>query len=309
MKILLLSPDQISNYNWGHQLFRNELNNHAQVFYYGPGYDTYDPVLNVQGVINRYGFKPDLILTYGLRYSLEFEGLDEVTIPKAHIIIDFFPARGDYKGSWDRSVAFFKKNKYDIYFTRYINQIDYLDQAGVKGLKFWLPFSVDETKYVDQGLDRKDCIFTSSNDRKDVYPDRARLKNLLRKKFTIINDKVFHERYINSINASKICFINTNVFNTFNMKYTEFSACGSFILTNECHELDSLGYKDGEHLVIYRDDKDLIDKASYYLEHDKERERIAANGKRWTLKHFTNKEMVNGLIKTLEAYHGKREIS
>lgn len=42
MKILLLSPNQIYRYNWGHQLFRNEIGKHHEVIYYGEGYLNYN---------------------------------------------------------------------------------------------------------------------------------------------------------------------------------------------------------------------------------------------------------------------------
>jgi hypothetical protein len=289
MKILLLSPNQIDRYNWGHQLFRNELMYHNKVYYYGPGFSIYDKDLIVKGIINRYG-KPDIIMTYGLRYSLEFEGLDEIKdIPKVHVIIDFFPAKGEYKGSWDRSVNLFKKNNYDMYFTRYAGQIDYLHDAGISGDKYWLPFSVDTKLYYKRNIEKEYDIFTSSNDRKDIYPNRSIIKAKLKSEFKIMNGKVYHEQYINCINKSKIAIISTNSFHSANMKFTEFTSCGTFVLSDRPEDFDELGFVDGKHMVLYEGHDDLIDKARYFLKNDKEREEIARNGMGFVRKNHSNK--------------------
>jgi hypothetical protein len=300
MRILLLSPNQIANYNWGHQLFRNSLMSHCYVHYYGDGFHYYEPELEVNDVIDKYG-PFDIVMTYGLRYSLQFRGLDKVKLPKAHIIIDFFPAKGEYKGSWDRYIEFLNKNKYDMLFTRYINQIIYLEEAKIPGAKHWLPFSVEDMRYVKKDMPRMKDILTSSNDRIDVYPDRRRLKILLGKKFSIFNGKAFHENYIKWINSCVLSLIITNVFNTFNMKYTEFSSCGSPMITNECPELELLGYNDGEHYIKFNDDNDLMDKVDYYLKNPHERNMIATNGMNHTHKHHTNTIRAKQLIKYLES--------
>lgn len=55
--------------------------------------------------------------------------------------------------------------------------------------------------------------------------------------------------------------------------------CGAMLLTEAIPNLDDL-FKDGVHLVQFKDKEDLIDKARYYLAHDAERERIAMAGQR-----------------------------
>jgi hypothetical protein len=299
MKILLLSPDQIDRYNWGHQLFRNELGKHHDVLYYGPGYDIYVNGLNVKGIMK--SFNPDIIMTYGLRYSLEFKGLNEITdIPKVHIVVDFFPAKGDYKGSWGRSLEFFKKNKYDAYFTRVINQLTYLYDSEVSGSKYWLPFSVDTDIYYKKDIEKEYDIFTSSNDRKDIYPNRRMIKDRLKSKFKIMNGKVYHEQYVDCINKSKIAVISTNAFGSVNMKFTEFTSCGAFVLSDRPTDFNEMGFIDGRHMVLYNGVNDLIDKAEYFLKNDKEREEIADNGMKLVRKNHSNEIRVKQISRILE---------
>ena len=54
-------------------------------------------------------------------------------------------------------------------------------------------------------------------------------------------------------------------------------ACKGFLITNYQPEID-MYFKDGYHLVTYKNQKELIDKTKYYLTHDKEREQIAQAG-------------------------------
>lgn len=54
-------------------------------------------------------------------------------------------------------------------------------------------------------------------------------------------------------------------------------SCGGFCLTNYQPEIGEY-FVDGEDLVMYSGMEDLVEKAAYYLEHEKEREQIARNG-------------------------------
>ena len=70
------------------------------------------------------------------------------------------------------------------------------------------------------------------------------------------------------------------------MRVFETLSTGSFLLTNELDTLPHL-FKDGVHLVTYKDLDDAIDKAKYYIEHDAEREKIAAQGHEEFMKKHT----------------------
>ena len=77
-------------------------------------------------------------------------------------------------------------------------------------------------------------------------------------------------------------------------------ACGGFCLTNYQPEIAEF-FADGEELVMYTSMADLVQKVIYYLEHDRERVLIAANGQKavsergWTLKQRTE-----GILRMLE---------
>ena len=64
--------------------------------------------------------------------------------------------------------------------------------------------------------------------------------------------------------------------------------------------MQELGFKDGKHLVIYRDMNDLRNKIKYYLKHEKEREAIAKNGMEFTRENHNNNIRVKEMLGFIE---------
>jgi len=300
MRILLLSPNQIHRYNWGHQLFRNEIGNHHDVVYYGNGYSNYETT-NVPEIIESYE-QFDLILTYGLRYSLPFEKLADVKIKKAHIVIDLFPPHSSgYKGGmYDRYKPFLHRNKYNIIFYRQKVQEKYLKEIECVVPSSWLPFSVDTAVYKKKNVKKIYDVIMSATMRSDIYPNRIKVKQTMKHMCLKIAPKVNRYAYIEAINQSKVAVISVNVFDSPNMKFTEFTSCGTFVLSDKPADFNALGFKDGEHLVLYKDLNDLKDKVMYYLKHEDEREEIAKNGMNFVRKNHNNIIRAKQFTKTIE---------
>lgn len=75
---------------------------------------------------------------------------------------------------------------------------------------------------------------------------------------------------------SKIVF-NISMLDDINMRTFEAMASGSMLLTNWIPTIEDL-FEDGKHLALYRSPEEMVEKARYYIEHDEEREKIAAAG-------------------------------
>lgn len=305
MKLLLLSPNQINRYNWGHQLFRNEINKHIKVINYGSGFPNYDPKKTPMDIFQDF---PDVdwVLTYCYRYTMNEFG--HFNVPKhmkrAHILVDYFPAHeSGYQGSWEIYKEFLNISRFDVLFVRQQIQLDYLQQINCKIPSYWLPFSVDIKKYQKQNLEKQYDIITSSTDRVDVYPNRKKINKLIKQMgLSVVTKRIQHEKYIKTINQSKIAIISTNIFNSPNMKFTEFTSCGTFVLADKPADFEDLGFIDGKHLVLYQNLKDLKEKILYYLEHEKEREEIAHNGMNFTQENHNNCVRVKQMIKNMEKH-------
>lgn len=93
---------------------------------------------------------------------------------------------------------------------------------------------------------------------------------------------------------SKICF-NISMTDDLNMRTFEVMATGSFLLTSWIPTIEDL-FEDGKHLVLYRSNEEMIDKAKYYLAHDEEREKIAQAGHEEVMKNHTIQNRVDVIL-------------
>lgn len=76
-------------------------------------------------------------------------------------------------------------------------------------------------------------------------------------------------------------------------------SAGGFVLTNFQAELPEY-FKQGKHLVWYDSHSDMMDKITYYLEHDEERQQIAKEGHLLVQKEHTMEKRVQAIISTIE---------
>lgn len=99
---------------------------------------------------------------------------------------------------------------------------------------------------------------------------------------------------------SKIVF-NISIKDDYNMRCNEVLMTGSFLLTNWIPEFDNLekeyGLKDGVHYVSYHTLDEMVEKASYYLEHEEERENIAEAGYKLAIEKMTYRNRIETILK------------
>jgi spore maturation protein CgeB len=292
LKILILSPNQSAKYNRGHQLFRNEIGRQHNVVYYGEGYPNYNPSLSVKEIIKLCykNDKPDLIMSYGYRYSKPFKGLGEITnIPKIHMTVDYFHPTGKYKGVMAEENAMMRNNGYNLVFGVVGRVVRNLKENNVCDKIFLLPFSVDTNVYRSLNLNKTIDVMASFTTRDDVYPNRNKIHRILDKmKITKVTGRVIHHKLIKTINLSKIIITSNNIFNSLSMRYTETLGCGGFLLADRPEDFSELGYVDGKHMVLYKDLDDLKEKILFCLQKPKFRKFISKNGYDFVTKNHSN---------------------
>ena len=83
--------------------------------------------------------------------------------------------------------------------------------------------------------------------------------------------KIFHLSKIN------LNITTRNIRSGVPLRVFDIMGVGGFVLTNYQKEIDDLFVEDKE-IVCYRTIEELMDKADYYLKHDKQRKEIALNG-------------------------------
>ena len=78
----------------------------------------------------------------------------------------------------------------------------------------------------------------------------------------------------------------------------EVPGSGGFLLTADADNLTDY-FEDGKEIVIFKDTKDLIEKAKYYLGHENERAAIAEAGYQRSLREHTYEKRFNEMFKIM----------
>ena len=296
MRILLLNPNQIGRYNWGHQLFRNEIGKQHNVLYYGEGFPRFKKKLNVKQIMKQMKFQPDVIMTYGWRYSKDFEGLGQIkNIPKVHITVDY----GRPKGVIIQN-KFFAKNKYDLAFAITTRAQALQRKNHIAPTVKLLPFSVDTNIYKPLTLPKRDIVLAAFTTRPDIYPNRiAAVKTLRDFGIKVMSKRVVQRNLIRWINQAKVTITSNNIFHSLSLRYTETLGCGGFLLADRPEDFKLLGFKDGVHLVLYKNVNDLKDKVKFYMSHNKKRREIEKQGMRFVRKNHSCKVRVKQMTKMI----------
>lgn len=86
-----------------------------------------------------------------------------------------------------------------------------------------------------------------------------------------------------------------------NMRMFDATAMGALLLTDQKDNMNEF-FNVGSEVVVYKNSDDLVKKAKFYLQHDKERKKIAKAGQKRTLKEHTYKIRMKELNSILLKY-------
>lgn len=229
---------------------------------------------------------PDLILVVGpVRQRFDFNSFDTLT---AYWAIDSHL-------KFDKHIKKTRVQDYDLLF---VAQKDYVPQYREKGCKniYWLPLACDPEIHKQHNLSLKyDLCFVGG-----LGPDSPRREIILKlqKEFNMfVGQKYLHDMAL-TYSQSKMVF-NKSLKGDLNMRVFEALSCGCLLLTDRINNgLEDL-FIDKEHLVIYDNYEDLVEKAHYYLSHPQEREEIARQGQEEVWKKHTYLHRAKQLIETV----------
>jgi hypothetical protein len=185
----------------------------------------------------------------------------------------------------------------------FIAQKDYVEVFRKRGIQnvWWLPLASDPDIYWPLDLTPEFDIGFVGHTPKDV-PRRRRFLSILSQKYHV-ND--FGRSYSPEESAqvygrSKIVF-NCSVRGDLNMRVFEGMSCGRLLVTDAISNgLEEL-FLDRKHLVIYRNEKELLGLVDYYLAHDEDRELIARAGLNLAHSEHTYKHRVKKVLEVIRA--------
>jgi glycosyltransferase involved in cell wall biosynthesis len=169
-------------------------------------------------------------------------------------------------------------------------------EAGCRRVR-WLPLGCDPAVHGKARVPKQHDIgfvgsLTAHNAR------RKRLLERLERRFQVHVERSFLRDMARTLSACRLVF-NEAIKSDLNMRVFEALASGSMLLTDraEGSGLAEL-FEDRRHLVIY-DESDLETLAAYYLEHEPEREAIAAAGRQEVLRRHTYDHRALTIVETV----------
>ena len=161
---------------------------------------------------------------------------------------------------------------YDYVYCSDMAGLETLKQMGIQHSAF-LPLATDPTvySYIPEAKKKYEIALLGT-----VCPNNRDICDRLKQRFNIIETTGTLENIVRILNESKIA-LNLSVGKTgYPLSVYEALGCRCFVLTNEIDERHRL-FKDRAHLVYFNDEtiEELI---RYYLDHEEERDAVAASG-------------------------------
>lgn len=185
--------------------------------------------------------------------------------------------------------------------------MDLLDEMIDASLMSYVKETIQFTHFDEFNISDADIVKNIIG-RKVSGRDRIRILTKLSQKYKIdlytttkMNEikNIYNKGILDYYNNVPVVFcnskINLNIYlrtirNGIPLRAMDIMGAGGFLISNYQKELDEL-FIDGEDMVLYYNDNDLILKVDYYLSHDEERRKIAANGKKKIIDMFAYKNV------------------
>lgn len=219
------------------------------------------------------GWVPDwcLFIETGLLYPLSF--MDSLSCPKACYLIDtHLHTERHLEMARGFDMVFLAQKSFVLPFRELLGRP-----------VFWVPLACDPEIHRPYPIEETyDIAFAGSFH--SPLQERARRLKRLALRFSVRTERVFLDEMSRFLSSGKILF-NAAVRNDLNMRVFESLAIGKCLLTDDAPGLSDC-FIPGVDLAVY-EDRDLVEKARFYLEHPAQREAMAASGREKVLSRHT----------------------
>lgn len=185
----------------------------------------------------------------------------------------------------------------------YIAQKDYLQEfieAGNRRVE-WLPLACQPPVHTVEGAEHSTYDVTCIGQRGPAHAERVRLQALIEARYHVKFDAcILREEMSRIYGASRVVF-NKSINGDVNMRVFEGLASGAMVLTDEIGNGLTELFHVGEDLVTYEDATDLLQKLDYYMQHEEERQRVAACGQAKALAGHTYADRVAVVLSAVQS--------
>ncbi len=238
------------------------------------------------------GWTPDafLFIDTGIFYPLI--NLDSLKCVKACYLIDAHI-------NFDHHLQFARN--FDVVFLAHKPAVEMFKERGVENV-FWIPPACDPDIYGKKTEEKLHDIGFVGTLNPEYNPERVNLLDKLEHRFQTYYERCFLEKMAKVFSQSKIVF-HKSASDGLAMRVFEVLASGSMLLADEAEGsgLTEL-FEDRKQIVVYRNEKELMELAEYYLKHDEEREGIASEGMKKVFNEHTYRHRAENMIKTLSTF-------
>ena len=289
-----------------------ELHNHANVVVWEKDGWGLNHVLKA---LKGRGFSPNFIFYYDFVYrhiyAPKIYGLGWTNLPKGVYYIDLQTQTSERR-------EFIKNNRIDLIFSP-SKDFFFRTLPEFKDKFRWLPFSNNPDIFKDWHLKKDIDILLMGRVKKEMHPFRTRVIERFKDYCGIVYHKhpfdiknksgrvYTGEEYAKEINRAKIFITSGTMYRYPVAKYFEVPACNTLLMAKGNKDLKELGFISGHNFVECTDDN-FYDLAMYYLENDKERERIARNGYNLVHSRHTDRVRVKEFLDMINGYSRNRRI-
>jgi len=296
MRLLVLSPNHISKWNFGHQLFRNELYKHADVVYHGAGF-VHNSDTDIEKIIDEIG-PFDAVISWSNKYCGHYESTRNLKIPVVVVIPDYFPHAIKVEN------AFINKHHPDLVIVRSTLSVKLFKENQKKGL---IPENISvkvlhygycPSIFKPRNFSRDIDICASMHETSWAYKNRPTIKEACKSLngYYVFTDNVYRFDYAETLSRSKIFVNSVSKDHVISPRYTEVMASGCMLMTDWSHDDSDFGLKHGENCIIYDGVDDMKSKVDYFLRHHKKRNRIAVAGYRYVAGNYRNSIQVKKVL-------------
>jgi hypothetical protein len=237
-----------------------------------------------------YPISPDLIIVTESAVRARFD-LSKFHVPTGFIVID------PYIG-FEEHVRDLDIQSYDYVFVSQRDCIDRYRQAECPNVQ-WLPFACDPDLHGRVNAPSRYAVASVAAIHPKWGAERKRLFELISKNFEDCwFGRSFGRQMAYIYSASKIIF-NKSILNELNMRVFEALASGTMLITDRIKNGLKDLFVEGQDLVCYSSDEELISKLNLYLRDPGERERIGGHGRQTVMKQHTYDHRAQQIINSM----------
>ncbi len=299
MKLLVITNDyKYSTFRQGIYFLLSELNKLVDLVIWTGKED------NIQNILAQLKITPDFILIweYFETKSSAVTGLSELSIPYA---ISLHDLHCDTESRIELIRSEKIKNIISIYRDAFYEMYpDFTDNM------YWFPHHANTNIFKDYKLP-KDINYLLMGEVNSYYPLRQKILKTMNGKPGFVyhphpgyrnfsqNERILvRKRYAREINRAKIFFTCDSILHYPVSKYYEIPACKTLLLAPTSKEIENLGFIPGVHFVDINEDN-FVEKAEYYLTHEKERMKIAKQGYKMVRKRHSTEQRAADLVEII----------